>query len=78
MEQNLTPVYCATKLEAVELKLETLKARRLALLKKKEEERDDAEKAELKDYEELKADMLNDKAKWFDLLQKAQGIVQVG
>jgi DNA-binding protein H-NS len=74
MEQNLTPVYCATELKAAEKKLEELKARRLELLRKKEAERDDAEKAELADYEELKAN----KAKWFELLQKAQGIVQVG
>jgi hypothetical protein len=68
--ENLTEY---KELKKVELKLETLQARRLVLLKKKEEERDDSEKAELKDYEKLKAD----KVKWFELLQKAQGIVQV-
>jgi hypothetical protein len=58
------------ELKKVELKLEELKARRLVLLKKKEAKRDDAEKAELAEYAKLE----EDKVKWFDLLQKAQGI----
>jgi hypothetical protein len=73
--ENLTEY---KELKAAEKKLETLQARRLVLLKKKEEERDDAEKAELKDYDSELAEIKADKAKWFDLLRKAQGIVQVG
>jgi hypothetical protein len=58
----------------VEQKLEELKARRLALLDKDEESLSRREIAELKDYEKLEAD----KAKWFELLQKAQGMCILG
>jgi hypothetical protein len=73
MEQNLTPVYCATELKAVEQKLEELKARRLALLDKDEKSLSRREIAELAEYAELKAK----EAYWCERLSKAQGIVQV-
>jgi hypothetical protein len=78
MEQNLTPVYCATKLEAVELKLEELKARRLALLDKDEKSLSRREIAELAEYAELKAKLEAKEAYWCERLSKAQGILQVG
>jgi hypothetical protein len=39
------------------------------------EELSKREKAELKDYDSGLAELKADKVKWFELLQKAQGIV---
>jgi hypothetical protein len=74
MEQNLTPVYCATELKAVELKLEAL----TNLLDKEKNALTPSEKRKVDNFDSELAELKANKAKWFELLQKAQGIVQVG
>jgi hypothetical protein len=71
MEQNLTPAYCATELKAVELKLEEL----TALLDKDKGSLTPSERRKVDNYDSNLAKLEADKAKWFELLQKAQGIV---
>jgi hypothetical protein len=77
--ENLTAQDCYKELKAVELEIKELKARRLELLKKGEET-DASEKAELEDYVSEVGKLEADKAKWFELLQKAQSrlIVEQG
>ena len=60
--------HCAEELQKVEDDIKALKSRRLDILRKKESDRDDAEKAELADYAKLEAD----KKYWQNALTKAQ------
>jgi hypothetical protein len=72
-----TFTYCATKLEAVEKKLEELTAEYIALLDKDKKSLTPSERRKVDNYDSNLAELKADKAKWFELLRKAQGIVQV-
>jgi hypothetical protein len=68
--ENLTEY---KELKAVELKLEEL----TALLDKDKKSLTPSERRKVDNYDSNLAELKADKAKWFELLRKAQGIVQV-
>ena len=64
--------HCAEELQKVEDDIKALKSRRLDILRKKESDRDDAEKTELADYDADYAKLEADKKYWQNALTKAQ------
>lgn len=70
--ENLTAKDCLKKLEEVEVAIKKLKTRRLEILRKKETDRDDAEKAELTDYNSNLAKLEADKKYWQNAITVAQ------
>ena len=69
---NLTPAYCAKKLEDVEKEIKDLTSAYLTLLDKEEKHLLPSEKKKVKDYDANLAKLEAEKKDWIGLLKEAQ------